>query len=286
MTKPVAPTVPPPALRSQPDTFSDRAEVNVSFWPTLTAYMSDVVNYTEEQANALLTGNLPDLTGKAGNVLQVNGSEDGVSLFGATAVGYDMLGAVNVDAQLDHLGLDVSGDVTDWHALTRPGIYSGNNAANAPGSGRYHGFLSYVSATNQLLFVINRDNGEAYWASKTGSSWDAWQPFGRSKWPAPDFSAVSTDWLNNGVTVFPHGLGAPPGNVRPFFECKVAINGYAVGEQVRHSFGLGSSFGAQVSWDATNITYNAATPALYAKGSTSQFQPTNVNFNLHMEAWA
>ncbi|MBF9050621.1 hypothetical protein GTA62_14795 [Roseobacter sp. HKCCD9010] len=179
MTKPVAPTVPPPALRSQPDTFSDRAEVNVSFWPTLTAYMSEVVDYNEEQANALLTGNLPNLSGRAGSVLQVNGSEDGVSLFDATPAGYNLLGAADLDAQLAHLGLDVSIDVDDWHTINRTGIVSGHNKPNAPiANRRFHGWSSYVSETNQFLVIKERDSGEEFWAAKVGSSWGAWQQFG------------------------------------------------------------------------------------------------------------
>ena len=52
MSKPVKPVVPPPALRSEPDTFKDRAEANIEFFEPLVDYMDDVADFVDEQADA------------------------------------------------------------------------------------------------------------------------------------------------------------------------------------------------------------------------------------------
>lgn len=85
VAKPTKPTVPDPALRSEPDTFGDRVEANVVFWDTLVTYMSDVTDYTEEQVTALLLGNLPSLSGKAKDIVRVNAGETAVELLATSA---------------------------------------------------------------------------------------------------------------------------------------------------------------------------------------------------------
>lgn len=78
---------------------------------------------------------------------------------------------------------DFAGDVTDWHAITGTGIVSGIDASNAPTpSGRYHGFFSSVTPTNQFNLAIHRDNGRAFWAKRTGG-WDGWKLLGASQTP-------------------------------------------------------------------------------------------------------
>jgi len=84
MAKPTKPTVPAPALRSQPDTFNSRVEANVLFWSTLATYMDDVGDFTDEKAAealaAAIGGDLPPLTGKALNLLRVNSGESAAEL--------------------------------------------------------------------------------------------------------------------------------------------------------------------------------------------------------------
>jgi len=85
MAKPTKPTVPDPALRSQPDTFNDRVEANVAFWETLVDYMSDTSDFNEALSNALVAANLPDLTGNGDALVKINSAASGVELLGTSA---------------------------------------------------------------------------------------------------------------------------------------------------------------------------------------------------------
>lgn len=82
MAKPPKPIAPPPALRSEPLSFSDRVEGNLQFWPILTDYMDAVCDFTDEQADASIAaataGGLPSLTGKAGRFIRVAAAADNV----------------------------------------------------------------------------------------------------------------------------------------------------------------------------------------------------------------
>ena len=75
MSKPVKPVVPPPALRSEPDTFKDRAEANIEFFEPLVDYMDDLADFVDEQADAAVAaaqaGDLPPIAGKALQLLRV-----------------------------------------------------------------------------------------------------------------------------------------------------------------------------------------------------------------------
>lgn len=86
VTKPIAPTPPARALRSNPDTFSANAEGTINYlWDTFPDYVDDALDYVEERSNALLLESLPDLTGQADKILTVNGTEDAVALLTAPA---------------------------------------------------------------------------------------------------------------------------------------------------------------------------------------------------------
>lgn len=75
MPKPVAPS---PALRSDPANFSANAEAQL-------LYIPEAVDFVDEQAEiaqaAALAGDLPDLTGRALLLLQVNAAEDGLQFY-------------------------------------------------------------------------------------------------------------------------------------------------------------------------------------------------------------
>lgn len=79
-TKPTKPTVPPAPLRSEPSTYSDRMEASLVFWQTDADYRSDSNDFVDTRADealaAALGGDLPALTGKAGQLLRVNAGED------------------------------------------------------------------------------------------------------------------------------------------------------------------------------------------------------------------
>ncbi|MGP3722372.1 hypothetical protein [Cereibacter sphaeroides] len=80
MAIPPRPPAPPPALRSNPETFSANAEATILYqWGAFPAWLERIARFTESQAEAALTaalgGALPPLAGKAGQFLRVK--EDG-----------------------------------------------------------------------------------------------------------------------------------------------------------------------------------------------------------------
>lgn len=87
MSKPVKPAIPLPALRSLGQSeFNNRVEDNIAFWPDALAYQEASNDFTEMQANIALAAAISnglsglDFTGKAGQFVMVNGTEDGVTL--------------------------------------------------------------------------------------------------------------------------------------------------------------------------------------------------------------
>jgi len=80
MVKPVKPTAPAPALRSNPDTFSVNAEGTITYmFTTFPDYTDAVADFVDAQADAALAaalgGDLPPLTGNALEFLRVNAGE-------------------------------------------------------------------------------------------------------------------------------------------------------------------------------------------------------------------
>lgn len=59
---------------------------------------------------------------------------------------------------------------------------------------------------------------------------------------------------NDSASVFLHGLGTRPAKYGYELECKVANNGYAVGDRIQHGGFRSTSFLVTLSADATNIT--------------------------------
>lgn len=110
MPTPIPPIVPPPALRSEPETFSARAEANVSFFEPLVSYLNSVVDWTAARVNEVtataMAGDLPDISAEAGNILKVN--EDGTSLdfITTTAGGITLLSANDIEMLRAVLGLN------------------------------------------------------------------------------------------------------------------------------------------------------------------------------------
>lgn len=80
MAKPTKPTPPAQALRSEPATFRARAEAAITYqWDEFPTYIDSVADFVNERADealaAALGGDLPALTGKAGQYIRVNSSE-------------------------------------------------------------------------------------------------------------------------------------------------------------------------------------------------------------------
>lgn len=85
MAKPVRPVAPPRALRSEPETFSANAEGEITYqFDTLPNWMNALADFTDDRADdalaAALAGDLPPITGRAGNFLRVKSDETGAEL--------------------------------------------------------------------------------------------------------------------------------------------------------------------------------------------------------------
>nr|RDS94777.1 hypothetical protein DWF04_15030 [Cereibacter sphaeroides f. sp. denitrificans] len=85
MPIPPRPPAPPPALRSNPETFSANAEATILYqWGAFPTWIEAIARFTEAQAEAALTaalgGDLPSLAGKAGQFLRVKADGSGPEL--------------------------------------------------------------------------------------------------------------------------------------------------------------------------------------------------------------
>lgn len=90
MPRPAKPAVPPPPLRSNPESFSARMEASLLFWEIFATYLDELGQFAEAQASAALAaaagGDLPPLTGQAGRFLRVKTDGGGVEFKKAMAL--------------------------------------------------------------------------------------------------------------------------------------------------------------------------------------------------------
>ncbi|MEH6776112.1 MAG: hypothetical protein V7668_19470, partial [Cereibacter changlensis] len=90
MPRPAKPAVPPPPLRSNPESFSARMEASLLFWEIFASYLDELGQFAEAQASAALAaaagGDLPPLTGQAGRFLRVKSDGGGVEFKKAMAL--------------------------------------------------------------------------------------------------------------------------------------------------------------------------------------------------------
>ncbi|MGB1389504.1 MAG: pyocin knob domain-containing protein [Paracoccaceae bacterium] len=171
MAKPTKPTVPPAALRSDPATFAARAEVNISFFPTLVDYLDASSDFVDQQANAALaaaqSGDLPPIAGQAGNLLQVNPGGTALTFWDPDAYGIGGVGAACPGDDLNNV------------------VHSGKNqfavaTLNKPGPSNSAGTIEHIewnsaSATQiAVLFFPTEDVGDLYVRTRRGGTWDPW----------------------------------------------------------------------------------------------------------------
>jgi len=180
MSKPVKPVVPPPALRSEPDTFKDRAEANIEFFEPLVEYMDDVADFVDEQADAAVAaaqaGDLPPIAGKAGQLLKVNAV--------GTGLDFQQVQSGVMDTAANRLL--VSGAYgwgrTEGYAISDADVTSRANGAyrvNPTTAG-----LPIAAYGTLLLMHINSENltqiyhasteNALYYRSNDGGGWEPW----------------------------------------------------------------------------------------------------------------
>lgn len=186
MSKPVKPVVPPPALRSEPDTFKDRAEANIEFFEPLVDYMDDVADFVDEQADAAVAaaqaGDLPPISSKALQLLRVNAGGTGLdfqrvmsSLTDTTTGNLMVVGAFG-------LGL-LAGTVipsADEKSLANGFHVTGAGTVGLPsGVGSLYGTLlvEHIDNNNQTQRWHQYTTNTIYiraWTGGSGGAWSSW----------------------------------------------------------------------------------------------------------------
>jgi hypothetical protein len=115
------------------------------------------------------------------------------------------------------------------------------------------------------------------------------------EWVTPMFSkgysSPQTALALNTLYTFAHGLGGLPTLVMPFYVCKVAINGYSVGDHVPLTQGTSNyngNTGPAIVASTTQIKFRTPSDALMEAISPNGTSRTNygpANFDLIVRAW-
>lgn len=88
---------------------------------------------------------------------------------------------------------------------------------------------------------------------------------------SPDYTNYVANWTVNTPITFYHGLGVIPTRVSMVWVCKVANNGWAVGDELEISWGHNSSLGVHKGMSATTITAGVRASYAQVKGTTVVF---------------
>lgn len=161
MPKPAMPTVPPPPLRSNPDTFSARLEASLLFWEIFAAYLDAVGDFTGGEADrataaALAAGAADglDLTGQAGRFLAVNASETGQEFRKALAL---TEGSNNAEVNLTSLGRTLLSLANDAAGRTALGAQAALGFTPVQQGGANVINLSWDNVSDHLVLQVDAD---------------------------------------------------------------------------------------------------------------------------------
>ncbi|MAZ19819.1 hypothetical protein [Roseovarius sp.] len=208
MSKPVKPVVPPPALRSEPDTFKDRAEANIEFFEPLVEYMDDVADFVDEQADAAVAaaqaGDLPPIAAKAGQLLKVNAGGTGLEFQPFQSSATDTTpGRPLVPGSFGVGESEAAPYISDLDALD--GVGSGfYQVANFSTEGLPSG-IDYASAivgwrnagNPQVLLVSNF--GKLAWRGSSSGAYGPWRvaisETDKASQPEAEAGADNTKWM-------------------------------------------------------------------------------------------
>lgn len=228
MPKPTKPTVPDPAVRSQPDTFNANVEANVLFWSTLTTYMDETSDFVDQMASDALAaatgGDLPALTGKAHEVLRVNSGETAAEFASIAqllldANGNEQLTFSAVTSAVNYLRIlnAATGNAPELAAL---GDDANIGLAIKPkGSGR-------VSITQPNLVMGSDADGDLYYRSGGNL---ARLPKGTSGQVLKmNSGATAPEWTTVGELVASIAFGAVGSQVLGYYEGDVLTEGQTI----------------------------------------------------------
>lgn len=185
MFKPVKPVVPPPALRSEPDTFKDRAEANIEFFEPLVDYMDEVADFVDEQADAAVAaaqaGDLPPIAGKALQFLRVNAAGDALDFQAVMSSPTDTtVGRIPVNHLNGFFGLGATGNppvIADLLDTSTPlsVVRADPTTANKP-SGVAYGVAWYgkMNSGDPAIILVEQATGAIWTRTRYAGVWGSW----------------------------------------------------------------------------------------------------------------
>lgn len=201
MAKPAKPIVPPPPLRSNPETFSARMEASLLFWKTFADYLDALGDHAEAQADAALAAALAAgagtglaLKGNGGKVMAVNAGATALEfltasgagkaiLANASAAGLALASGADAAAQRATLGLgavtSLAEAVTDLNAITVSGwARFAPGTANAPVAENSGYVLTILSGSVGVQMVWGHlgsaDNTFSWMRWRASNGWRPW----------------------------------------------------------------------------------------------------------------
>lgn len=190
MAKPAKPIVPPPPLRSNPETFSARMEASLLFWKTFADYLDALGDHAEAQADAALAAALAagagtglSLKGNGGKVMAVNAGATALEFLTASGAGKAILAGADAAAQRATLGLGtvttLAEAVTDLNAITVSGwARFAPGAANAPMADNSGYVLTILSGSVGVQMVWGHlgsaDNTFSWMRWRALNGWRPW----------------------------------------------------------------------------------------------------------------
>lgn len=190
MAKPAKPIVPPPPLRSNPETFSARMEASLLFWKTFADYLDALGDHAEAQADAALAAALAAgagtglaLKGNGGKVMAVNAGATALEFLSASGAGKAILAGADAAAQRAMLGLGavttLAEAVTDLNAITVSGwARFAPGAANAPMADNSGYVLTILSGSVGVQMVWGHlgsaDNTFSWMRWRASNGWRPW----------------------------------------------------------------------------------------------------------------
>jgi len=237
-----------PVIRQYADAIPAKGQAQTTFdtnvndwldWTTL-QFAPDLVafgTWADQVRAALITGNLPPLTGRQLDAVRVNAAGNGVEFADVTAAGWALLDDANAAAQLVTLGV----------TATAAQI---NQLATLPIAGLTKAQAEAAAST--VFGTVSGQRLDEMWVARR------WQ-----------YESAATAFAFSTSYTLAHGLGAQPGDVSLYLECVTTDGGFSVGERIHlDSYqNFDSSRGVSLITTTANIIVRFAA-GLYLYGGT------------------
>ncbi len=194
----------------------------------------------------------------------------------------------------------------DWNALTTPGFtlnWSGAGVTTGPVSGALTQGLTQIGADGTWGYQVAMTpaNGKLYSRPFWGSAWGTWAEVAgtanmaamiRAAFAAVPYVSSEQTITSGGLLTLAHGLGAAPSFATMKLICKVANNGWSVGDladtEMQQSAGSAAKVN-QLYSSATNVLVrfsdNASCFVVANKSTGVTFNATNSDWKLIVRAY-